>query len=84
MLPEWKWMWLYTGQLSSERKVTCLPVVWSHAEQPSGSAFMCRLLISCCFYVDGLQVESFGCLNVVIPGTVILQQIMKEKCYAGL
>lgn len=68
-LPEQRWMWLYAGQLSSERKVVCLPVAWSHAEQPSGSAFTCKLPILCCFYLGWLQVESFC---IVIPGMVPL------------
>lgn len=65
-------MWLSAGQLSSERKVACLPVVWSHAEQSSGFAFMCTLSISYSSYLGCVQVKSFGCLSVVIPRTVLL------------
>lgn len=79
MLSQWKWVYLYMGQHSSEMKVTCLPVAWSHAGQPSGSAFMCPLLASYHSYLGCCRWSHLAILMLSFSGPFLLQR-MKEKC----
>lgn len=67
------------GQRSSEMKVTCLPVVWSHAGQPSRSAFICPLLASYHSYLGCCRWSHLAILKLSFSGPLLLQ-IIKEKC----